>query len=231
MHSEACNRLEILTIDEDAKSLGIFVAYTYAWLEERKSFTQYPLEEEIKNLINYLKNKYTLEKLKEDPIVRAYRDFFWKIGIDPTKTRPSSEALVRRALKNSFPRIDPVIDAGNIASAYTMIPIGMYDMNSIKPPLRIVISKGGEVFRPIGGNELILEKGIPILIDSKGIVMHIYPHRDSIETMVRKNTSKLLIIAAGVPGVGKDLVKKAAELVAQLLEKIGWRWCKIVEIA
>jgi len=66
MHSEACNRLEILTIDEDAKSLGIFVAYTYAWLEERKSFTQYPLEEEIKNLIDYLKNKYTLEKLKED---------------------------------------------------------------------------------------------------------------------------------------------------------------------
>ncbi|MCC6055585.1 MAG: hypothetical protein LM583_02800 [Desulfurococcaceae archaeon] len=231
MPLEICSELRsILTVDEEAKKLGIFVAYTYTWLEERKIFEAYPLEEDVEGLVNYLRGRYTLDKLKEDPVARAYRDFFWRIGIDPTKTRPSSEALVRRALRDSFPRISPVVDAGNIASAYTMVPIGMYDMDCTKPPLRITISRGGEVFKPIGGGEVKLEKGIPILVDSRGTVMHIYPHRDSIETMIREPTSRILIVAAGVPKVSRDLVKKAAELTAQLLEKLGWRWCKSVEV-
>lgn len=33
--------------------------------------------------------KYTIETLKDNPTVRAYRDFYWRLGIDPTKTRPS----------------------------------------------------------------------------------------------------------------------------------------------
>ncbi|MEM2412537.1 MAG: hypothetical protein QW447_02425, partial [Candidatus Bathyarchaeia archaeon] len=45
-----------------------------------------------------VKAKYDIEKLKENPVVRAYRDFYWKLGIDPTKTRPSGEALLRRVL-------------------------------------------------------------------------------------------------------------------------------------
>jgi DNA/RNA-binding domain of Phe-tRNA-synthetase-like protein len=230
MQLESCGELGILTVDEEARRLGIFVAYTYAWLEHRMVFKHYPLEEDVMNLVSYLKGRYTLEKLKEDPVVRAYRDFFWRIGVDPTKTRPSSEALVRRALRDSFHRISPVIDAGNIASAHTMVPIGMYDMDYAKPPLRITVSRGGEVFRPIGGSEIRLEKGVPILVDSRGVVMHMYPHRDSVETMVRETTSKILIVAAGVPGVDKDLVKKAAELTAQLLKKMGWEWCEAVEV-
>jgi Uncharacterized conserved protein len=36
------------------------------------------------------------EKLKEDPVVKSYRSFLWRFGIDPTKVRPSGEALRRR---------------------------------------------------------------------------------------------------------------------------------------
>ena len=38
-----------------------------------------------------VKDKYKLETLKDEPIIKAYRKFFWRIGIDPTKVRPSSE--------------------------------------------------------------------------------------------------------------------------------------------
>ena len=40
--------------------------------------------------------RWNLEELRENPIFRAYRDFFWKVKVDPTKTRPASEALLRR---------------------------------------------------------------------------------------------------------------------------------------
>ncbi|MEL9940177.1 MAG: phenylalanine--tRNA ligase beta subunit-related protein [Ignisphaera sp.] len=231
MAMNLCKELNtVLSIDSDAKNIGIFVAYTISWLEKEVSLASYPFEDEVKNLLEFLKSRYSLEGLKTDPVVRAYRDFFWRIGIDPTKTRPASEALVRRGLRGSFPRINPVVDAGNIASAYTMVPIGIYDLAYAKPPFKITVSRGGEVFRPIGGGEEKLGKGVPILVDSGGVVMHIYPHRDSVETMVREGTKEVLVVGAGVPNVDEALVRKAVEMVAKLLEKIGWGWCGAVEL-
>ncbi len=227
MAVELCLYLDgILDVDESTKPLGIFVAYTIAWKERKVSLTGDPYEDDVDRLLDYVKSRYRIEELKNDPIVRAYRDFYWRIGIDPTKTRPASEALVRRALRGSFPRINPVVDAGNIASAETMVPIGLYDLNRATPPFKITMSRGGEVFRPIGGEEETLREGIPILVDSKGIVMHIYPHRDSVETMIRDETTEIIIVGAGVPNVPRDLVVKAVNRVAELLEKIGWNWCR-----
>ena len=36
-----------------------------------------------------------LDALKDEPLIRAYRDFYWRVGVDPTKTRPAGEALTR----------------------------------------------------------------------------------------------------------------------------------------
>ena len=44
------------------------------------------------------RNRWEIEKLRDDPDFRAYRDFFWRLGIDPTKNRPAAEALIRRVL-------------------------------------------------------------------------------------------------------------------------------------
>jgi len=64
-----------------------------------------------------VRQKYSLESLKDGAIFRAYRDFFWKVGIDPTKIRPAAEALVRRILAGkSIPTINNVVDSYNLAS-------------------------------------------------------------------------------------------------------------------
>ncbi|MEM1541110.1 MAG: phenylalanine--tRNA ligase beta subunit-related protein [Ignisphaera sp.] len=224
-----CDNIDkLIDLDNNVKSLEIHIAYTISWKDSEKLFERYPFEDEIRNLINYVKSRYTLDMLRDDRVVRAYRDFFWKLGIDPTKTRPASEALVRRALRDQFPCINPVVDAGNIASAYTMVPIGMYDLDRVSLPLTIKFSQGGEKFKPIGGGEEVLEKDIPILVDSKGTVMHIYPHRDSMETCVTENTTKIVTIAAGVPGVEREVVMRAASIVVELLQKIGWSSCNLI---
>ncbi len=221
-----CSDLEsFVIVSSEVKPLGIHLAYTVSWMERNVLSSSYPFENEVEKLVEYIKNNFTLEYLKEHRVVRAYRDFYWRLGIDPTKTRPASEALVRRALRNQFPRVNPVVDAGNIASAYTLIPIGIYDLDRVQPPLRIKLSSGGEVFKPIGGREEVLDKDTPILVDSKGTVLHIYPHRDSIETCVTDTTRRIITIAAGVPGVEKELVVKAVEIVVRLLGKIGWNSC------
>lgn len=229
---DPCRDLDaLLEVSESARSMGIFVGYTIAWLERRDDDqSREVIEHEIAEAVNAIKQRYSLETLRSDPIVRAYRDFYWRIGVDPTKTRPSSEALVRRALRGSFPRINPVVDAGNIASARTLIPIGIYDLDRASPPFRIVLSQGGEVFKPIGGKEEVLPRGVPILIDSRGVVMHLYPHRDSIETCVTEETKRVLILGAGVPKVPRELVVGAVKAVTSILERIGWRSCDRVVV-
>ncbi|MEM0202972.1 MAG: phenylalanine--tRNA ligase beta subunit-related protein [Archaeoglobaceae archaeon] len=164
----------------------------------------------FKEVIEKLREKYSVDKLKDDPVVRAFRDFYWRIGIDPTKQRPSSEALLRRGLKGSVPRINNVVDAGNIASMETLIPIGLYDIDKIKGDLELRYAKKGEIFTPIGGKDETLDENQIVLADEEK-VLHVYPYRDSRLTMVSDTTKNVLVVACGVPGVEKDRVRLACE--------------------
>jgi DNA/RNA-binding domain of Phe-tRNA-synthetase-like protein len=164
--------------------------------------------------------RYDLESLKDNPIVRAYRDFYWRIGIDPTKTRPASEALLRRFLKNqNLPKINNVVDAGNISSVKTLVPIGLYDMNGIVGKLNLRSAKNGERFTDITGNTETLQENEIVLADEFGI-LHLFPHRDSQRTMVNANTKKILIVGCGVPGVPRSIVDAAAEGVVSILGEL-----------
>ncbi len=173
-------------------------------------------------LMKKLSKHLTVDGLRSMPIVRAFRDYYWRIGIDPTKTRPAGEALARRLLQaRPFGSINPIVDAGNLASAETMIPIGIYDLSKIEGTLILTVSKGGERFYPIGGKEKVLGRGIPILVDDAGKVLHIFPHRDSLLTSVREDTRCIVAIAAGVPEVGVDDLVKALSLFKNYSQELG----------
>lgn len=209
-----------MRVEPDAANLGVFVYYGVVLGVEVRE-TPEELRQEFNKVADELKRRYGgPEGLSKDPIVQAYRKFYWRIGIDPTKTRPAGEALARRLIRGrGLPSINNVVDAGNVVSARLLIPIGIYDMDRFQPPARIVLSRGGEAFRPIGGGEEKLEPGKPIMVDARGVVMHLYPHRDSIETCVRESTRNVLVVAAGVPGVPAELVRRAAEETISLISR------------
>ncbi|MHA2396944.1 MAG: hypothetical protein ACXAC0_09590, partial [Candidatus Thorarchaeota archaeon] len=56
-------------------------------------------EEYEKETFKEIRSQLTLEEAKDDPIFRSYRDLYWSFGMDPTKLRVSSEAVMRRILK------------------------------------------------------------------------------------------------------------------------------------
>ncbi len=226
-YKELCRKKtnEILVIEDSAKKLGIRIAYSFTWGPPVESLDSSKLDIIIEELINTIKEKHDLATLKENPVVRAYRDFYWRIGVDPTKTRPAGEALVRRILRGVFPRINPIVDAGNLASAETMISIGLYDVSKIKFPCKITISRGGEKFYPIGGGVKELKPGIPILVDSNNKILHLYPHRDSIETAVKEDTMVVWVLAALVPGLPSDLGVEAVEKTLHYTRLLNWSDC------
>jgi DNA/RNA-binding domain of Phe-tRNA-synthetase-like protein len=107
-----------------------------------------------------IRRGFTLEGLKDEPVFRAYRDFFWRIGVDPTKIRPAAEALIRRVLGGRpLPRINTVVDAYNLASMTTCIALAAFDINRLKGDILMRFANTGETFLGIGMDKPVFLTG------------------------------------------------------------------------
>ena len=167
-----------------------------------------------------VRERYTLERIKDEPLFRAYRDFFWRVGVDPTKTRPASEALVRRILAGKMlPTINTAVDAYNLASIRTGIPIAAFDADTLGGDISMQFAEEGEEFLGIGmATPVMLHKNQVILTD-KGEIIAIYPYRDSDTTKITLATKMVHIVACGVPGVEREKVRSAYELAVAHLQE------------
>jgi len=175
------------------------------------------LREEI---VIRIRSRYTLEQVKDDPLFRAYRDFFWRVGVDPTKTRPASEALVRRILSGKdLPLINPVVNMYNLASAETGIPIAAFDADRLEGDLTMRFAREGEEFLGIGMPKPILLRQNQVVIDDGRSVIAVYPYRDSDATKVTRETKNVHLVTCGVPGVSPEKVIGAYRLCSGYLER------------
>jgi len=173
--------------------------------------------------LNGLSKKLTVSKetLKDHSTIRVLRDFYWSMGVDPTKVRPSSEALARRFLtNNSIPKINNVVDAGNIASIETFVPIGIYDADKIVGSVTLRLANSNEEFIDISNSRHTLQGREIVLSDSNG-VMHVFPYRDSLRTRVTEQTKRVLIVGCGVPGIEQELTKLAVDRTIELIKTLG----------
>lgn len=169
-----------------------------------------------------VKTKHNIETLKDNPTVRAFRDFYWKLGIDPTKTRPSGEALLRRVLHGGeLPHVSAVVDAYNLASTKTILPISGFDVDLLNQPLHVRFAKNGETFTGIGMDKPItLTEQMLVLADQKRVLC-IYPYRDTDLTKITKQTRNAMIIVYGVPGIGEQVLKEAAETTLDYIRLVS----------
>ncbi|WP_214084243.1 B3/4 domain-containing protein [Methanoculleus sp.] len=171
-------------------------------------------------IVRSVREQYTLEQVKDEPLFRAYRDFFWRVGVDPTRTRPASEALVRRILAGKMlPAINTAVDAYNLASVRTGIPIAAFDADTLGGDLAMRFAEEGEAFLGIGmATPVMLHKNQVILTDEDAIVA-VYPYRDSDATKITLATKVVHIVACGVPGVEGEKVYSAYELAVAYLQE------------
>ena len=122
---------------------------------------------------------------------RLYRAF----GIDPTSTRPSSEALLRRILQRKpFPAINAAVDVCNLCSATFLLPIGLYDTDKVRGPVTLRRGGAGESYPGIR-KEAVNLTGRPVLVDRDGPFGN--PTSDSKRTSVdAARTSLRMVIFA-----------------------------------
>ncbi|MCX8188008.1 MAG: phenylalanine--tRNA ligase beta subunit-related protein [Nitrososphaeria archaeon] len=167
-----------------------------------------------------VKLRYNLESLKGDPTVRLYRDFFWRMGIDPTKIRPAAEALIRRILGGEgLPTINTLVDAYNLASAESCIALAAFDADKIEGDMLMRFAEEGETFLGIGMREpKILKGGELVVSDSKRLIA-IYPYRDADYSKITLQTKNVYLMTCGVPGLSSERLRKAEELAIKYIAK------------
>ncbi len=166
--------------------------------------------------------QFEIDRLKENLTVRAYRDFYWKLDIDPTKTRPSGEALLRRVLRaEELPNISTAVDAYNLASMKTIVPISGFDSERIDPPFQVRFAKENETFIGIGMKTPILLKRNMLVLADKKQVLCIYPYRDRDDTKITLKTRNITLVGYGVPGITSGQIKEAVEMAFKFIKDVA----------
>ena len=157
----------------------------------------------------------SLSEVKDQPIFRAYRDFFWRVGIDPTKVRPAGEALTRRILGGrDLPTVNTVVDAYNIASVETSVAIAAFDLDTIdEGSLVMRRATRDEPFRGIGMVSPDSLTGVEVVIENQasGKLVAVYPYRDSDDSKVTEQTKEVLFMMCGVPGIDDLTLERARD--------------------
>jgi DNA/RNA-binding domain of Phe-tRNA-synthetase-like protein len=124
--------------------------------------------------------------------VTAVRTMYKRIGLDPTKTRPSSEALLRRVRKGDpLPRVNSMVDVCNWCSFEFQLPYGLYDADHIDGDVQLRLGRAGESYPGIRKDDVHVADRIT-LADAIGPFGN--PSSDSARTMVTTATHRALLV-------------------------------------
>lgn len=178
------------------------------------------LEEFKRTVIKDVSEKYSLETLKDVQVFRAYRDFFWRVGIDPTKVRPASEALIRRVLAGKpLPTINTFVDAYNLASIKSEVALAAFDASRLEGELAMRLAREGEDFLGIGMEKPLVLKGNEIVISDGSKLVAVYPYRDADSTKIDLDTTEALVLSCGVPGIEQEKLEAASNLALEYVTR------------
>jgi DNA/RNA-binding domain of Phe-tRNA-synthetase-like protein len=128
----------------------------------------------------------------EIPGLQEARQLYKSFGMDPSRHRPSSEALLRRVIKGKdLYRISNVVDTCNLSSLAFLLPVGMYDLEKIQGDVTLRTGREAENYPGIRKGEVHLEGRLG-LFDQIGPFGS--PTSDSARTCTSEETRTLLAV-------------------------------------
>jgi DNA/RNA-binding domain of Phe-tRNA-synthetase-like protein len=149
--------------------------------------------------------------------IAAVRSMYKRVGIDPTKRRPSSEALLRRVRKGEgLPRINSMVDVCNWCSLEFQLPYGLYDAAHIEGDVVLRLGTEGESYPGIRKDEVHVGGRIT-LADSLGPFGN--PTSDSARTMVTHATTRALVVVFAPREIDARRLDHVVQVTAQRMEE------------
>ena len=205
-------------IEDSSKQKLSGITLGFVYFSRIKNSTQNPdVDRAVDLAIKEVCGKFPdSEKISEDPVIKGIRAIFSRVGLDPTKERPSGEALIRRAaIGKGIYRINSVVDINNVVSLKTGCPCGVYDAKKIEgDEITVWVGSSKDTYLGIGGRKLNGENRI-LTSDLKSIFGG--PTADSARTSVNLETKEALMLiyypsSASAPKL-EEILGQAIELM------------------
>ncbi|MFD1863247.1 B3/4 domain-containing protein [Planococcus chinensis] len=143
----------------------------------------------------------------------------WKaLGADPSRYRPSAEALFRRIKKQNYlPSIHSAVDMNSFLSLQYEIPLGLYDADQIDGNVEIALGTPADQFEGLN-NRLNTLTNIPVSKDDQGAFGS--PYVDSRRTAVTDRTTNALHIFYLRPSMERDTALELLQAAANMFTGI-----------
>lgn len=145
----------------------------------------------------------------DDATREAVRALLRHGGFKPSgRSKPASEYLVRAAGEGGLRSINAAVDACNVVSLHSGLPISVVDLDLAKAPFRIGVAPAGTsyIFNPSG--QTIDVAGLVMLFDAEGPCAG--PVKDSQRTKTHAGTRRTLSVVWGT----RDLAGRAERAAA-----------------
>ncbi len=174
------------------------------------------LWQEIATFTQELRTRETADSIKHQPVIAATREAYKRCGKDPSRYRPSAEALRRRLLRGlELYQIDTLVDLINLVSLRTGHSIGGFAAEDIQESAREGGMGRAEDWSEGRGRGVLKIEGPPAPRDRMGGTAP--PPSDPNRTKKKLKPRHILAIVNGYNG--QEGLKEAAEMILELLEK------------
>jgi len=154
----------------------------------------------------------------DDAVRAAVRDVLRHGGYKPTgRGKPASEYLLKAA-QEGLASINAAVDACNVASLHSGLPISVVDLDLAKPPFRVAVAETGAKYVFNASGQEIDLGGLLCLFDAEGPCANAV--KDSQRTKTNANTRRTLSVVWGAGSLG-DRTARTAAWYRELLGRLG----------
>jgi DNA/RNA-binding domain of Phe-tRNA-synthetase-like protein len=151
--------------------------------------------------------------------VQQWRRAFRAMGLDPTKTRPAVEALIRRARAGTIASLGaPPIDAGTIVTLLASVPVGVHVLDDVREDLALDFATGVESFVNFQGEREHVSAGELVWRAGSSVLTRRWVHKQG---RVGSVTDESAVFAVNLDLLGEDDPQAAVELLTRWLAAAG----------
>ncbi len=173
----------------------------------------------VEAIMSLLSSTASAALSSDDAVRSAVRELLRHGGYKPTgRGKPASEYLIRAVGEGVLGSINAAVDACNVVSLHSGLPISVVDLSLAKPPFRVGLAAEGSAYVFNQGGQTIDLGGLLCLFDADGPCANAV--KDAQRTKTTPQTTRTLSILWGSNTLA-GRTQRALEWYRALLESTG----------